>query len=542
MKADLIVYGKIATVDRKNSIAEAFAVKDGKIIACGAKESCIGLRGPETDVLEKKEGLVIPGMTEGHAHATGSGALIFGVSLFGMTTVKEYLQAIEKYINAHPEQTVVTGRGFLNGAFQAIGPTAALLDSISRDRTVIIQDFNGHTCWANSKALSRAGIAEDTEDPLNGIIVRYPGTSRPTGWLKETAADLVQALIPPYTLKEYKEALLYYQKMQLRNGITISFEPVFSRGGDNELRFRAYHELEAEGKLLITMRAANTIYPDDDPDKVLETMERLKSSYNGKKFRMIALKIFIDGVAEGHTAFLREDYADTPGKRSHSMYPQEKLDRIVEKAMRRGYIVHTHAIGDAAVDCILDAYEKGGKMCGGPAKRNAVTHLQILHADQIARMARLHVVAVPNPYWHWKDPVLFYKCEIPYLGKERAEKEYPLKSLLDAGIVTAQASDYPVTVPPRAIDSLHFMMNRKKPGEERSDALGAEECVSVEEGLRVLTWNGAYENALEEEKGSLEVGKDADFVILDRDILTAEKEDIYKAKVVQTYIGGKLCL
>ena len=117
-----------------------------------------------------------------------------------------------------------------------------------------------------------------------------------------------------------------------------------------------------------------------------------------------------------------------------------------------------------------------------------------------------------------------------------------MKSLLDAGIVTAQASDYPVTVPPRAINSLHFMVNRKKPGDKETEALGPEECVSVEEGLRVLTWNGAYENRLESKKGSIEVGKDADFVVLDRDVLTERQEDVYKAKVLQTYIGGKACL
>jgi hypothetical protein len=542
MKADLIVYGKIATVDRENRIAGAFAVKDGKIVACGTRESCSGLLGPETTVVEQKRGLILPGMTEGHAHASSTGELIFGVSLYGMTTVEEYLRAIGKYIGAHPKKDVITGKGFLNGAFSAPGPTADLLDRISGEKAVVIQDFNGHTCWANSAALFRAGIGEKTQDPKNGIIVRYPGTSRPTGWLKETAMDAVDAVLPPYSLEDYKEALLYYQKMQLENGVTVSFEPVFSRGEDNALRFRAYHELEEEGRLLLTMRAAYTIYPDDDPDEVLDTMDRMKNSLNGEKFQMIALKIFVDGVAEGHTAFLREDYADTPGYRGHSMYPQEKLDLIVEKAMKRGYLVHTHAIGDAATDCILEAYEKGQKACGGAETRNAVTHLQIFHEDQIARMARLHVVAVPNPYWHWKDPVLFYKCEIPYLGRGRAEKEYPMKSLLDAGIVTAQASDYPVTVPPRAINSLHFMVNRKKPGDKETEALGPEECVSVEEGLRVLTWNGAYENRLESKKGSIEVGKDADFVVLDRDVLTERKEDVYKAKVLQTYIGGKACL
>lgn len=540
MQADLIVEGKIATCDAHNRIVEAFAVKDGKIIACGTLEECVLFKGEKTKTVIQDTGLIIPGMTEGHAHASKTGNLIFGINLYGEHSVGIYQQKIRKYIKDHPDRDVILGKGFLNGVFSDIGPTADLLNEITNDRAIIIEDFNGHTCWVNSFALEKAKITQDTPDPVNGMIVRYPGSSVPTGWLKETAMDLVETIKHPYTLEDYKRALLYYQEMQLKNGVTVSFEPVCAKGEDSMLRFRAYHELEQEGKLKMTLRAAYTIYPEDDTESILNCIDEICKNANGTQFQLIAIKLFADGVVEGHTAYLRDDYADQPGYNGYGMFADDKLNNIVDMAMERGYIIHTHAIGDKAIDQTLDAYQAAEKKWGLVNARNAITHLQVLHKDQIARMANLHIVAVPNPYWHWQDPVMYYACEIPYLGEKRAEQEYPMKSILDAGIITAQASDFPVTVPARAIDSLHFMVNRKKGGQIKTEALSPDECISVEDGLRVLTWNGAYENRLEKQKGSIKTGKDADFVLLNQDVLTCPKEELYKTKVLQTYVDGEI--
>lgn len=535
--ADLIVIGKTATMDAADTIAEGFAVQNGKIIMTGSCEECMAFAGPATKIVRNPGGLVIPGMTEGHAHASATAALLAGVSLSGLTTVEQYLEKITDFVKNHPDSTIYTGKGFVNGAFADPGPTAEQLDHICSDRCMIIGDFNEHTCWVNSAVLKKLGIDEYTPDPVNGVIVRYPGTTRPTGWLKESAMESAQALIPPFTVQEFREALLAYQEMQLKNGVTISFEPVFAHGQDMENRLQAYYELEQEGKLQMTFCTAYTIYPGEDPDRVLDRMDTLRQKWNGKHFRLIALKIFVDGVAEGHTAYLRQDYADRLHFRGSSLHEQEALNRIVRKAVRRGYIVHTHAIGDAAADAILQAYEAACAKQKGT--RNAITHLQLLHEDQMEKMAAMEVVAVVNPYWHWQDPVLYNACELPYLGQERAEREYPMKSLLDHGILTAQASDYPVTVPPRAINSLHFMVNRKAPGREDLPALGKGETITPMQALRVLTWNGAYENKLENQKGSLEPGKDADFVLLDRDLLTESPETIHATQVLQTYLDGK---
>lgn len=552
MEADLIVIGKTAAMNEENGIAGAFAIKDGRFLSCGSREEILSYRGSKTKVVIRKEGLIIPGMTEGHAHASGAFEFFSGIRLHGLTKKEEFLLKIRSYTEEHQDARYYHGKGFLNGAFGAGGPTARMLDDICNDKIMIMDDFNGHTCWVNSLVLKMLHFDENTPDPENGEIVRFPGTGIPTGWLKESAMEQAEELLPHPTVEDYKDGLLEYQKMQIRNGVTVSFEPVFAHEEDMENRFRAYMELAREGKLQMTFRSAYTAYPQDDPEEVFRKMNRIRSvnaemnaeMSAGKKgtgsFALIALKVFADGVAEGHTAFLRENYTDTPGFRSHALYAPEKLERLVKEAAKNGYMVHAHAIGDAAADMVLDAYEAAAEEYGTQNLRNAITHLQILHPDQIERMARLHVVAVPNPYWHWRDPVLYDKCELPYLGPERAKREYPLKSLLKAGLVASQASDFPVTVPPRALNSLHFMVSRKCPGHEDMQELGSGECLSPYEALRVLTINGAYENRLEKTKGSIEPGKDADFVILEEDPLTMPKEDIWRTKIEAVYIKGKL--
>ena len=187
---------------------------------------------------------------------------------------------------------------------------------------------------------------------------------------------------------------------------------------------------------------------------------------------------------------------------------------------------------------MLNAYEYGQTETDRDY-RNAITHLQVMVPEHVDRMKILGVVAVTNPYWHFRNSVYYDTLEKPFLGEERASKEYYMRSITDAGIVTSCASDFPVTVPPRTMDALHLMVNRKQPGHPEMEEMGAGETISVEDGLQVLTYGGAYQNRLEKTKGSLEAGKDADFVLLDSDVLAIPKEDIYKTQVTATYICGE---
>lgn len=540
MTADKIIIGKIYTGAEDNLFAEGMAVKDGKFIYVGKKEGLEQYIGDKTEFIEKKTGLVIPGMTEGHAHICSGADLLFGVSLRKAESVEEYLVRIKKYMSKYPEKEVITGFGFETGIFDDIGPTAELLDMVSMEKPLIMQSIDAHSYWVNSKVLELAGINETTTEVENGMIVRYPGTKKPTGWLEELAGNLLGPLMPERTLEQYKEAILYFQEIALSNGEVMAFEPMYDRRKDYELRCQAYHELAEEGKLKVTFRAAYTLEPDDNPNQVFETMDRIRKSVgNCEKFQMNTMKIFIDGVVEGHTAFLREDYENTPGNRGESMFEQERLNEAVKRACEKGYWVHTHAIGDAAADVILEAYEYAQKSKKIRTYRNAMTHLQILAPDQIEKMKELECVAVVNPYWHRKDKVFYDNLEVPFLGRKRAEKQYPVASLIRSKIPVSQASDWPVTPDPRPMASLHFMLNRKNPDHMEEEDFWMEEAVTVEEAMKILTYGGAYQLDMETRKGTIETGKDADFVLLSEDVFTMNTKKLSTVVVEETYIEGE---
>lgn len=539
MQADLVIYGKIYTADKDGSIAEAMAVKDGKILYVGDENGAKAYVTKSTKIIRRREGLVIPGITEGHAHITSTTELVFGAHLSNLLTVDAYIEEIKKYISENPDEAVISGCGFENGLFDEIGPTAEILDEIDCDKPMVFVSEDHHSFWANSKALEIAGIDENTPEVENGVIVRYPGTNKPTGWFKELAGNLVSSVLPVMTVEHIEKAIRYYQDTALSNGVTIAFEPMLDRKKDYDIRFQAYEELNKQEALKITFRVAYTLEPDDDEDTVFEAAHRLRNRFKHEdKIQVNTIKVFADGVVEGHTAYLREEYADAPGDRGEPMCSQEVMNRWIKRALDDGFDVHAHAIGDAAIDEVLNAYEYGQTETDRDY-RNAITHLQIAVPEHIERMKAMKVVAVTNPYWHFKNGTYYDNLERPFLGDERAGKEYYLNSIVKAGIVTSGASDFPVTVPPNTMTCLHLMVNRKKPGCPDMEELGCGETVDVETGLKILTYGGAYQNRLEETKGSLETGKDADFVFLDKDVLTLPKEEIYTAGVTDTYIGGK---
>lgn len=536
MIADYIIKGKIFTSDSNNTIAEAAAVKGDKIIAVGNEAYVNDFVSDKTEIIEY-DGLVMPAMTEGHAHITSTTDLIFGVRLHLLESVEEYVDAIADFAKAHPNNNVIIGGGYENGNFGDIGPTAKIIDAVVSDRPVILTGSDAHSYWLNSRAMEMIGLDENTPDVENGVIVRY-SDGKPTGWLKEAAGVLFKDLVPDYTVEDYKEAILYYQNIALSNGVSIAFEPMFDKRKDYGLRARAYYELAQEGKLKIVFNAAYTIEADDDIEKAFAAAVSIREKYNCDNFRFNTIKLFMDGVIEGHTAYLRDEYDDAPNDYGEPMMSSELTESLVKTAIDKGFNLHIHTIGDAALDMILNAIEKTDAK--NYDYRNAITHLQIAQPEQLDKMKELKCVAVLNPYWHFRNPVYFNELELPYLGRERAEKEYPLKSVTDREIIASQASDFPVTVPPRTMDSLHTMVNRKEPGKVEMEALGSDEAVDVLTGLKILTINGAYQNKLENIKGSIEVGKYADFAVLDKDVLSLDKEKIYKANVLFTYINGEI--
>lgn len=537
MSADFILIGKIFTSQEAMPYAEAFAVEDGKIIAVGKKEDVLSLKSEKTIIKSCENGLVTAGFTEGHAHVSSVVELTMGPFL-GVNSIEKCQQRIKEFAQAHPGKTPIFGGGFDPGLFGTDGPTADLIDEVVSDRAVIISDEGHHSVWVNSKAMEIAGITRNTSDPECGKINHYPN-GEPSGFLQEMAIDLITPAMPNIGVEEYKQAILYYQNIGLENGIVSTFEPMLSHSGDEAIRFDAYDTLEKEGKLKITYRVAPTLNPGDDTEIFFQNAVALHKRFaDRKKIQVNTIKFFMDGVVDGHTALLREPYCVAPFDCGPVMYEQEELNKRMTKALKEGFQIHVHAIGDAAIDEALNAFEAAQTAVPGNY-RNAITHLQVCQPDHPKRMKKLGVVAVVNPYWFYETP-LYQPLELPFLGKERAEQMYYVKAFAQEGIVISQASDFPVTVPPDTMMGLHIMVNRMHPKESKTPFFEIE-ALDIESALKAFTLGGAYENFLEDKKGSIEVGKDADFVILSQDVTTIPKEDIYKTKVMETWIAGQCC-
>jgi hypothetical protein len=537
MGAELIVIGKIFTSEDSDLYAEAFAVEGGKIIAVGSKDEILKLKAEDTLIKEYKEGIVTAGFTEGHAHVSSTVELTGGPFL-GVDSIAKCQEVIKDFADTHPGDTTIFGGGFDPGLFGPSGPTADIIDAVVSNRGVIISDEGHHSVWVNSKAMEIAGITRDTKNPENGVINHY-ANGEPNGFLQEMAIDLITPAMPKIGVNEYMDAILYYQEIGLSNGIVSVFEPMLSHSRDEAVRFDAYEKLEEQGKLKITYRVAATLNPDDDADDFFKKAIVVHNRFeNHDKIQVNTIKFFMDGVVDGHTALLREPYKEPPFDCGPPMYEQEELNKRMTMALKKGFNIHVHAIGDAAIDETLNGYEAAQTAVPG-IHRNAITHLQVCQPEHPKRMKELGVVAVVNPYWYYETP-LYEPLELPFLGKERAEHMYYVKSFVDMGVPISQASDFPVTVPPNSMMGLHLMVNRMHPKYSKHPFF-VEEAVDVETALKAFTIGGAYENFLEDRKGSIKVGKDADFVVLSQDVTTIPKEDIYTTKVNETWIAGKCC-
>ena len=537
--ADYVIYGCIFTGE--GTIEQAMAVKGKKILYVGSCEGVSSFIGGETRILREENGLILPGMTEGHAHVTSMYEILNYAPLYKGESVEEYIQIYKEFFKEHPQSRVLMGRGYRNGVFEEPGPQACMLDEISREIPIIAIGEDAHSMWVSSKALEMAGIDQDTAEVFGGEIVRYENGT-PTGWLKEAADVLMVPLLPKLELNKVKQAVLRYQEEALAQGITHVFEPMLNPQRDYEVCVRAYEELAEEGKLLLQYQVGYMLYPSDDIDQGIERAceyrERARA-VGSSRYSLNTIKIFIDGVLEGHTAYLQEPYVDRPDSCGEPLWTQERCNEVVKKAVLNQFQVHIHTIGDGALQMAIQAFraaKEAGYVISIP---HAVTHVQIVGEHQFAELAKLGVCVVVNPYWHTRDSLYYEKLEKPYLGLERAEKEYPVCSFIKAGCLLTQASDFPVTIPAMVMNSLHIMVNRGEHKYGPFEPLNPSEALTVEEALMVLTTNGAKQGGLEQSCGTLTAGKDADFVIFDKNLLTIEPSQLYTAKVKHIFIQGK---
>lgn len=517
-----IISGHIYTANDAMPFAEAMYIKDGVIRSIGSLRAVLRT-SPKGVYHERAEGLILPGCSEGHAHISCTIDKLYGIDFSSLESVEEYCNSIISYIEKHPTATVITGQGYRNGIFPKLEPNKHLLDQICEEQGIdvpmIFESEDCHSFWVNSKALELADYKSDT------------------GWIREWDKFYFEPLLPKYTVDDYKIAILHYQELATIYGITMAYEPMLSSRNEYDIAIQAYTELALEKKLHIHFRMSYPVFDHDDIDEVIKRVLELKKNTDSEYFKILGVKFFMDGVVEGHTAYLSEPYADTPGDRSICLWDSDHLKYAFLQAQKNNLQIHIHAVGDGALEVALNALESVNAKMDITKSRHSITHLQIVKPEQIARMAKLGIIAVLNPYWHLISEDYYYNLETPYLGKYRVEHEYPVKDFIDAGVTCTQASDFPVTIPPNLWVCLGLAVARKKP-DSSFPPHNPSQKIDCFTALKMFTINGARQLFLDDHYGSLEAGKSADYLILNADPFHIPEDELFNLHVNQYVVKG----
>ncbi|HUY97585.1 MAG TPA: amidohydrolase [Verrucomicrobiae bacterium] len=546
--ADLIlVGGSVWTGDAVGRWAEGVAILDGRIVAVGSDHELRAWAGPATEVVPLRGRMVCPGFQDAHIHPAGGGLDRRRCDLSSLRTRPEYLAAIRAYAQAHPDLSWILGRGWSMPAFPGGIATATELDQAVPDRPCFLRNRDGHGAWVNSRALELAGIDAATSDPVDGRIERDDAGS-PVGTLHEGARDLVERLVPQPSEAEREAAILEAQAYTHQLGITAWQDANLDWRGGRYASLDAYLRLVQRG--LLSVRVVGALWWDRHQglEQVQELVEVRERARRGG-FRATTVKIMQDGVLENFTAGVLEPYLDGHGcatdRHGLSFVDPDVLVQAVPALDRAGFQVHFHAIGERAVREALDAVEAARQSNGMNDLRHHIAHIQVIHPDDVGRFRGLQVAANAQPLWAVSEPQMT-ELTIPFLGPVRSAWQYPFASLARQGAVVAFGSDWPVS----SCDplwQLHVAVNRLPPAGDvthqpnRAEAIPflPEEGLSLAVALRASTMGSAYVNHLDAESGSLEVGKAADLVVLDRNIFEESQLAIGSARVLLTLVNGR---
>jgi hypothetical protein len=526
--------GAIYTVDGSRSWAETIAIDDGRIVYVGNDAGAKDYIGPQTQVVDLKGRMVVPGMQDVHIHPISGGIEANGCDLNAATTVDEYLAIIKKYADEHPNDPWIKGGGWSMAAF---GPGALarkeLIDAIVPDRPVILSSRDGHTTWVNSRALEVAGITRDTPDPADGRIDRDPKTGEPSGSLQEGASGLVASKSPPNTDQVRDDGLRYAIRMLNGYGITG-----IQDASVDEADLKTYHRLDEAGEL--SLHVVGSIWWEREPGLAqIEGIKKLRSDYSKGRVDASTVKIMQDGVLENYTGVVLEPYRlkGQQDVRGIPMIEPELLKQAVTKLDAEGFQVHFHAIGDGAVRQSLDAIEAARTANGELGHRHHISHIQLIHPDDQPRFRQLNVIANFQPLWAYADDYVT-ELTLPFISKAAAAYMYPIASMERSGAVVAFGSDWSVSTA-NPFEEMETAITRMSSVGETEEPFMPEERIGLPEALAAFTINAAYTNHDEKNTGSIEVGKRANLAVLDRNLFEIPATEISDTKVLLTLFEGK---
>ena len=536
----LMLNGKVYTVNHEQSWAEAIAITDGRIIWVGNSEDANQWQGEGTRTIDLGGKMVLPGFQDIHIHPVHSGVSYQQCALFDVEGVELLQQRIKQCAESEPGEWI-RGGGWLVTNFAPSGlPDKKLLDEIVPDRPVALKSSDGHSMWVNSLALELAGINADTQDPAGGRIDRYPNSTEPSGSLQETSAmNLVHIVEPELTQKELEAGLAYSRDHLHSLGITAVQDALLKlTPGDAYFGLPAYLALEERGEL--NLHVINAMYWQNDISLEEQLPAFLKARDESTPYiHNTAIKIWQDGVIETETAALLEPYLNRGDQFVGELLNEPAvLNEAVTALDAAGFQIHFHAIGDRAIRSAFDSIQAAREANGKHDNRHHISHIQLFSPEDIPRFAELDVVANFQPLWAIEDGYIT-DLTIPRIGEERGKFLYPIGSVQRTGARVAFGSDWYVTSA-NPLDGIEAAVTRLDPDGKTDEPLGENEEINLAQAIENYTLNSAYVNFLDVDTGSIEIGKLADIIVLDRNLFDVPASEINQVRVIATLFRGEL--
>ena len=541
-EADVVFTGAaVYRVTETNPWATAVAITGKRISYVGDDAGAASFIGTNTRIVELGGKMLMPGFQDAHVHPVDSGMTFNQCAVFDLPKLEDLLAAIETCVEDRPDAEWIVGAGWYVSTFAPSGlPPKSLLDAIAPDTPITLLSNGAHSVWANSAAIESAGITAETKDPKGGRIDRDPVTGEPSGSFQESAMPLIQDSEPASTLTQRMAGLAYAQRLFHSFGITgvhdayveVSRETAYT----NMEAYTAFADAE---ELKMHVVAAMLYDPTLPLEPQIELFKELRQSADRQHVKATAVKILVDGVATSYSAAMLEPYADreADGVSGTPLIPRADMIDLVARLDALGFQIHFHSIGDAATRYSLDAIEAARAQNGERDSRHHLSHIMVWAPADFDRMAELDVIANFQALWAYRDT---HYDEITYIrmGEERSKYIYPINSLNKRGTTLAFGSDWYVTSA-NPLLAIEVAITRQAPNGLGAEPLLPEEAIDLATAIKAATLGAAYGNFLDQETGSIEVGKLADLIVIDKNLFDIPARDISEASVMLTLFEGE---
>ena len=515
-------------------LSDALLIEDGRVLALGTE----ALAGDAEETIDLAGAFVMPAFADGHAHPLFAGREAQGPKVNGLQSVTEIVAEVKRFAAANPNSKWIIGGAYEAAVVERGDFDALWLDEVVSDRPVVLHAVDHHTIWVNSKALEIAGITRMTKDPDGGTIARHNDGS-PKGTLREPAAiDLITKLAPERTLQDELDAVAWASEQNLAAGVTCSMD-AWVEDGMTEI----YIEAAKSGHLKVDMNLTFLAQPEKWRSRVdyyNQMRTQVEALPAGTGLTARAVKFICDGALSAGTAAILEPYLDDPASKGLLIWSDAEIIEAAITFDRQGLQLHIHAIGDAAVRQALDAVEAVTANNPSWDRRPVITHAQLIDPVDLPRFASLGVIANFQPLWTYLDP-MNKELILPRIGQARNNQQYQLRKVIDSGARISFGSDWPVTDFTPLL-ALAVPVHRQSPDQQPPQGWSIEQAISIEESMHFYTAAVAHQLFREAEHGTLEVGKVADFIILDRNPLETQPHDVRNLKVLATYRKGRKVL